>query len=329
MTASTSSRVPVLFLGGYGRSGSTLLERMVAELPGTCSLGEVVHLWERALRDDERCGCGLAFSACAFWRDVGDRAFGGWHTLDAGAVLALKHRVDRNRFIPRLLLPLMRGSAEADLYRYIALYESVYAAALEVSGARVVVDSSKHASLAFCLRRAKRLRLRVVHMVRDSPGVAYSWGKAVRRPEAVAEESWMPQYGVGRAAGEWLAYNLLFELLRMLRTPTLLVRYEDVVADPRAALRAVAAHGGLAADDEATSFVDGSNVTLSTTHTVAGNPMRFTTGTIAIRRDDAWRTALPARSRRTILAITAPLRLRFGYAGRRSNGPAARTESTA
>ena len=38
------------FVGGFGRSGSTLLERVVAELPGVCALGEVLHLWERGVR---------------------------------------------------------------------------------------------------------------------------------------------------------------------------------------------------------------------------------------------------------------------------------------
>ena len=31
----------VLYLGGMGRSGSTLLERMLGEVPGACSLGDL------------------------------------------------------------------------------------------------------------------------------------------------------------------------------------------------------------------------------------------------------------------------------------------------
>ena len=61
----------VLYLGGIGRSGSTLLERMLGQIPGTCSLGEVVHLWARGIRDNERCGCGDTFHACPFWTSVG------------------------------------------------------------------------------------------------------------------------------------------------------------------------------------------------------------------------------------------------------------------
>ena len=110
MSAGGGVRTRVLFIGGLGRSGTTLLERLVSELPGVCGLGEVVHLWERALRDDERCGCGRAFSQCPFWVAVGERAFGGWDQVDAAEVIRLKHRVDRNRYLPLLALPrLARG----------------------------------------------------------------------------------------------------------------------------------------------------------------------------------------------------------------------------
>src|SRR5215813_3238781 len=43
----------VILLGGLGRSGTTLVERIVGELPGVVALGEVVHLWRRDVRDNE------------------------------------------------------------------------------------------------------------------------------------------------------------------------------------------------------------------------------------------------------------------------------------
>ena len=65
----------VLYLGGLGRSGTTLVERLLGELPNVCALGEVVHLWQRDIVDDERCGCGESFSRCAFWTAVGKRDY--------------------------------------------------------------------------------------------------------------------------------------------------------------------------------------------------------------------------------------------------------------
>lgn len=75
--------VRLLYLAGIGRSGSTLLERLLGEVPGVCSLGEVTHLWRRGVLRNERCGCGTPFLDCPFWRKVGESAFGGWRSADA------------------------------------------------------------------------------------------------------------------------------------------------------------------------------------------------------------------------------------------------------
>ena len=48
-------RVRVLYLGGLGRSGSTVIERLTGQLPGVCAVGELVHLWDRGVTDGERC----------------------------------------------------------------------------------------------------------------------------------------------------------------------------------------------------------------------------------------------------------------------------------
>ena len=53
----------LLFIGGLGRSGSTLIEKLLNEFNDAFAIGESVHLWERGLRDNELCGCGEAFAA--------------------------------------------------------------------------------------------------------------------------------------------------------------------------------------------------------------------------------------------------------------------------
>jgi hypothetical protein len=43
--------------------------------------------------------------------------------------------------------------------------------------------------------------------------------------------------------------------------------------------------------------------------------MRFTTGRLVMRRDEAWRAALPAGQRRLVTMLTAPLLTAYGYSG--------------
>ncbi len=304
-------RASVLLLGGAGRSGSTLLERMLDQVQGVTALGEVLHLWERGLAADELCGCGLTFSECPFWTAVGDRAFGGWDSLDAADLVQLRHDVVRTRNAPSLLGLPTSPRRRLQRNRLARLSSRLYAAARDVSGSPLLVDSSKHQAYALLLRRVQ-VELRCVLVVRDPRAVAHSWRRTVRRPEIVDREETMPRYGLAYTALTWSLSAVVYEGLRALGVPVLVTRYEDLVARPEAELRRVLAFaGGIAAD--VALPVDGDQVRLEASHTVAGNPMRFTTGTLALRRDDEWQQGLSASEQRRVARLTVPLRRRYGY----------------
>ncbi len=305
----------MIYLAGLGRSGSTLLERLLGEMPGACPAGEVVHMWLRSVRGDERCGCGQAFSSCPFWQQVGQAAFGGWDRVDVDRITRLRAQVDRARFLPVLASAQLRRRIQPALAEYVAYYQRTYAAIGQVSGSPVVIDSSKHASLAFCLRSSPGVDLRVVHMVRDSRAVAYSWSKVVDRPEAAGTQ--MPTYPAASAALRWNLQNSALQVLSQLGTPVLRVRYEDFVRAPAATLAQIAAFAGLpGGPDFGFLGTDGPGrwwAELAATHTASGNPMRFTSGRVPIRYDATWQTAMLAGNRRTVTALTLPLLMRYGY----------------
>jgi hypothetical protein len=299
----------VLFLGGLGRSGTTLVERVLARAPGVVAVGELVFLWERGVHLDERCGCGTSFGACPFWEAVGRRAFGGWDVAELQGVRELQRRVDRTRYVPLLLAPWIWPPFRDRLRRYAELVGRVYGAVAAESGAAVIVDSSKHVSTAALLRHVPGIRPRVVQLVRDPRGVAYSWSKDVERPDA--EGSRMAMLGPWRIAARWVTHDLLLELVRPRRGGGRL-RYEGFVADPEAVARHLLDVAGLA-PTSAPAIGAGGTVALVTDHTVAGNPLRFRTGEVEIRADVAWRERMPAADRRVVGALTYPLRVAYGY----------------
>jgi hypothetical protein len=302
----------VLYLGGLGRSGTTLVERLLGELPSVCALGEIVHLWQRDILDNERCGCGARFSACTFWKRVGQQAFGGWGNVDVARVHALRDVVERTRHIPRLAAAQLSAAQRADVREYANYYARVYAAAAEVSGAAVVVDSSKHSALAHVLRWADDVDLRVVHVVRDARGVAYSWTKTVARPETDGSDE-MTRYSPGRSAMLWNAHNAAFGLLARRGVAVRRIRYEQFLSDPRAALRGLAEYVGVPVTDADFGFLGDGYADLKVGHSAAGNPMRFTIGRLPLRRDDAWVRSLPSGQRRLVGAVCAPMLRAYGY----------------
>lgn len=310
----TVTAIDVCFIGGFGRSGSTLLERLLGEVPGVCALGEVVHLWRRGIVDDELCGCGEPFSRCEFWSAVGREAFGGWHRVDTERVFRLAAEVDRFRAMTRSVRALRHPDRPSSVRSYAEYFERVYAAAKLVSGAAVITDSSKNASTAYALRAGARLEMRVLHIVRDSRGVAFSWAKEVARPET-GESSTKPlmdRYSAWKSALLWDAHNLAFMGLRRASVPVQRIRYEDLVRRPATTIESAAAFLNIDMP-RAGSLIDGGVVTLSPSHQVAGNPMRFQRGEVQLRPDNAWRTSFAARPRRVVATLTSPLLLGYGY----------------
>jgi hypothetical protein len=306
---SSLSRTPVLFLGGLGRSGTTLLERLLGQVAGMQPLGESVHLWMRGVRDNERCGCGQAFSDCEWWRSVGDKAFGGWSNVDVAEVTRLRRKVDRLRNVPAIAM-----SDSDDLREYRSFYAKVYAAAEELSGARCLIDSSKHPSLAHCLRRDPTVDLRVVHVVRHPCAVANAWTKQVKRPDVTADQTsneFMIRYTPERTAALWNGENLALESLRTLGVPVHRVRYEDLAADPARTLAEVLNFAGV--DDDVSAVMDGNRASLGVAHTVSGNPIRFTTGPVTIQLDEAWHSQFSSRDQGRVKALTWPVARHYGY----------------
>jgi hypothetical protein len=162
------------------------------------------------------------------------------------------------------------------------------------------------------LRWSAGLNLRVVHVVRDARGVAYSWTKTVARPETDGAEE-MTKYSPGRSAMLWNAHNAAFGLLARRGVPVRRIRYEEFVSDPRLVLADLAAFAGVSLGPSDLDFIEDGHADLKVGHSAAGNPMRFTVGRVALRRDDAWVSALPPRQRRLVGAVCAPMLRAYGY----------------
>lgn len=304
-------RTTVLYVGGTSRSGSTLLECLLSRLPGVVVLGEVAHLWQRGVRENQLCACREPFAGCPFWSEVGTVAFGGWDRVDVDHVLALADQVDRQRRMPLTARRRPPARVAAAAAEYADHYRRIYDAAREITGAEVVVDSSKVPPTALAISHSPDLDLRVLHLVRDSRGVAYSWTKTVARPETATGEP-MPRFGVGTSTAYWLSHNLWMSALRHRGVPLTRVRYEDLVEDAAGTVREAWHELGLPGQG-ALPMQDRTTIELRPTHSVAGNPMRFSLGLTTLRPDVAWRAKMPARDRRVVTALTYPVLRAMGY----------------
>jgi hypothetical protein len=319
------SSPPVIYIAGSGRSGSTMLERVLGEMPGFVNVGELIDMSRRPAQQSERCGCGRRVSECPFWIAVGERAFGGWATGCLAEGRHLQRLVARQRHIPRLLATRTAGRHfQADVAAYGAWYAGLYRAIAAESGAACVVDASKWPVQALALARGG-IDVRVIHLVRDVRGVAHSLSKQqVARPHALTETEFMWRNRPSGAAARWVTCQMQAEFLRGCGLPFAQVRYEDFVRRPQQVIETALAGLGVSHPASSLACIDDGSVVLGRSHGLAGNPSRFNDGKIELRSDEGWRRQMSRRDRLVVTMIGLPLLLRYGRRSRSRSGAASR-----
>lgn len=301
------SSVKVLYLLGSPRSGTTVISRLLGELDGFFLAGEVRKLWPVLARSPEhQCGCGARLTECPTWAKVLGLVYDREPTRDPEAMLRRQWAaIGRQRHWLRALPLLLdsRGALPLATTAHADVLTSVYMAISEVSGARVIVDSSKRSDQAALLRLLPDVSCYLLHVVRDPHGVLFSH---YRRAYPRSPSSPHPIDAARRSAA-WLADNASASLLRWRHSPkySLLLNYDDFVTDPAGTLQQICQ---LLDETPHHLPLDASRqTTLSTSHTVHGNENRFITGSIAIRNDDAWRSQLHWLDRFITTMLTMPL----------------------
>ncbi len=306
--------ITVLYIGGEGRSGSTVLSTILGGYEGLVAVGEFRNIWE-ALKANELCGCGAPVAHCEFWAAVLERAFGP-HAIDVDAMLAADARFARHRSVPRYLIPRFLGETKA-LRAYRAVLRQLYEAVGDVSRCGIIVDSTKRASYAYLLRGISGIDLRVVHLVRDSRAVAYSNTKPrVERPEVAhtptAKQPYMPSQSAWRTAIEWQIKNLLFYKL-VPASKQRLVKYERLTKDPDSELAGILQLASAEPDRHSSWDADAQSFESVPHHTLGGNPVRFKRGRVRLEIDDEWKARMNRGQKFVVGVITFPSLVLYGY----------------
>ena len=304
-------KIKVLQISGTGRSGSTLLARLLGQASGAFSPGETRNIWRDAFMLNTLCECGAEFNRCDFWTAVVKEAYGGFENIQGRAVDSLLHEVAGPRGVPFLVSPLLTRGYVKLFQEHADLLRSLYEGIAKVSGCSLIVDSSKNPGYGFLLSRLPFVELHVLHLVRDSRAVAFSYQRMKVRPEFDRKTTYMETNSPYRSALVWLATNSVIASLRARSVSFQFVRYEDLISRPEATLRAIFSTVGL--NGVALDYLSDGTAMLDKGHTAAGNPMRFDSGPVELRPDEEWRDSMAPLQKDIVTALTWPLLLRFGY----------------
>lgn len=301
------NKIKVLYIGGAGRSGSTILGKILGQVDGFISPGEVCYVWVNGFINNTLCGCGAPFSDCETWQSITDEFF-----KNSGSAFK-PERMDQLRYSSALQFPLVFVPGGKRLLRsrqeeYLLGLEKLYRAIQIGSGCKLIVDASKFPAYGYMLSMIPSIELYVVHLIRNPYAVTYSW----RRKKRLSDDVYMPRYSSLGSTIRWVARNLAPEILWS-RNPKryMRLRYEDFIASPKKTVENILNFVG--AGTENLPFETDHEVNLKPDHMIWGNPNRFQTGTVKLRLDDEWRNQLKWSDKVIITALGWPLIIWYGY----------------
>jgi hypothetical protein len=301
----SSRRVTVLFVMGHGSSGTTILGNTLNEVDGLFHAGELRTIWAEALTGLQKCGCGAEVWACPVWSEVLRIGFPGIEGATAARLARLHRETIRVRHTFRLLrADPGRLAGWPALRRYADAAGRLYRAIGDVTGARVIVDTSKRTGDAALLRLLPDVDPYILHVVRDPRAVAYSWSHRSGTPPSELA-----------TALEWLSFSALGEAVkwRLGHGRSMVLRHEDFAEQPRAGLDRVVRLVGVGAAALPLSGPEDRTVEFGENHTVAGHWTRFNRGATDLRLSTEWRAKQRPAQRRLVTGLTLPLLPRYGY----------------
>lgn len=291
-------KAKVVYIVSVGHSGSTLLDILTGSLSSTFSTGELTYLpWQifrhgiknKGASPQMLCSCGEGFYDCPEWRkiikeisetkgfDVYDDPFRfKINLLHEPRYVSGKFSTKR---IQRLIFSILSRSRL--LIPFTKIWELLLKASIEnnwclfdiiarINNVEYIIDSSKSIQRLKLLHSYRPENVRVLVLMRDIRGVAFSAQKQKQDP-LIAAKGWVVQY-----------QRIFSTLSNMKNVRAMFVQYEEMARQPSLLRQKIAEFLEL---PEPSDTLD---INTKDMHLVAGNIMR-TSGQLSIRLDESWR----------------------------------------
>jgi hypothetical protein len=172
-----NKKITVLHIAGTGRNGSTLMERVLNEIPGVFAAGELNKwYWYK----DQFCFCGKKIDECPVWGNLVNNDATFKEEIDKNFFETRTKYCDRTNFIHFLIKKRMSD----DFKQYLYSLRRLYSAIQKNRACEVITDSSASLMYGYYLSLIPSIDLYVVHLVRDPRGFAHSLSQPKFRPNS-------------------------------------------------------------------------------------------------------------------------------------------------
>jgi hypothetical protein len=251
----------IVYIVSDVRSGSTLLENILAKSDDIISVGELHHLdshihkgvWGKTW--NWNCSCGVSVKNCIFWSRI-------FETMKLESPFDIKHT------------QLSLSDSHKDK-KIISQLDSIYDAIKLTSSNQIIVDSSKKPNQAVALYTKSKHDFKIIYLTRDVRAVAISKSKWSKKFNVKGSSLYKSLFATFK-------YRLLCERLLccISKEDIYQLNYESLLDNSSDVLNQVS------------KFLNVSNITmprymeLENDHTIGGTPNRFEKREIKI--DNGW-----------------------------------------
>jgi len=309
---STDTKPTIIYIMGYGRSGSTILDIILNQHDDIVSVGALNNIY-KWVTDGHACACAESLSDCTFWRGIIKILENKYHLNDFAKMQKIQSRVESLATLPLLLLfNKWLRPPKGYAYQTGALFHTIHGA----HSVRFIVDSSKSTRDCSCRpialhRYVTDVGVKCIHLVRDGRAVVWS---AMKGPGSYERRRWTNNRYIIflRTLVGWIAINTVADMTAraLPHGLVLVVKYEDLCDKPEATLCRIADFIGVDLSQVIENVISGK--TLKVGHNLGGNRVRFSKH-LVFKPDTEWKNRLPSKYRKIFWMVAGRFAKQFGY----------------
>jgi len=236
-----------------GRSGSTLLDMLIATNDKVFSLGEFQRYNREWEKTDSVCSCGEALTTCPFWGRFG----AGMENFN---IINRVNIRDYSKVILFLLNPFRRKLHFSRLSENDRMLSTLWPE-LKAKGYEYLLDSSKDVGRLIELNQNAHVELYNIHIVRDGRSVARSFHE---KGQGAGKNYFLSLF-------KWIVANALIQAyIRKSHLKTLHISYETLCQHPEEAFKRIKAFTGIKIPHDYVAKIR----TAKDYHNIGGNRIR-------------------------------------------------------
>ncbi len=286
-----NKKIKLIYLMGMGRSGGTLVGKILGQIEDTTFVGEIRHLIDRGFKENWECSCGDKFKDCKHWRKIFIQTFLNNEKVKLSDFIRIQESFDRTTMIIKTFWILIKikifkhNNKELNIYKN--LNSKLYHNISESFKTNNIIESSRYPGRALMLNRCDDIDLFIIHLVRDPRGVINSQLK--KQQERTGKKSKIALRNI-------LTWNItlfigyIIQLIFKKSNITFLC-YENFIKRPHESLQRILNEANLSTK-KLPEFSSENAIHIKPVHVFSGNENRYLSGEIIIKHDIKWKKEL-------------------------------------